>query len=255
MNKAFQPPKIFLELTVPVLNEEDGLLPQLATLENFASRNLLGFGEVGFVIGDNGSTDRTPELALQLIAGSPKYRYVRVEEPGVGAALKESWSSSSARFVGYVDLDLATDLLHLEQALEILSRGDAEIVNGSRLLPGSKVFERKWYRDVLSKIFNRIVRLVFFAKFTDGMCGFKILDRERFIESFLLDEMSDGWFFATELLVRADRAGLKISEIPVTWTDDHDSKVKPLKLALQYLREILRLAYSLSRRFERGKIK
>ncbi len=234
-----------LELTIPVLNEEKSILNQLAVLESYVGQNLQDFGTIGFVIADNGSTDRTSDLARNLAARTSNFRYVRIDTPGVGAALKESWGTSRAQFVGYLDLDLATDLKHLRQALEIMTVGQAEIVNGSRLLSGSIVLGRKWNRTVLSKSFNRIVRIVFRVPFSDGMCGFKILDRAKVQNLLNQDQMSNGWFFATELLIRAERLGLSVVEIPVTWTDDQDSKVRPIRLSAQYLLEIWRLASSL----------
>ncbi|WP_448580734.1 glycosyltransferase [Thermaurantiacus sp.] len=224
-----------IEITIPVLNEEQTLDQQVRKVMTYIDTHLRAYGPISLVISDNGSTDRTPEIARSLEEVFPgRLRYLRLGERGVGRALKASWKSSRCDIVGYMDLDLATSLDHLAPALDRLLAG-ADIVAGTRLAPGSRVVGRRWYRAITSRVFNMIVRLMFNTRFTDGMCGFKFMKRahvERLIDA---GAASDGWIFCTELLIVAEFLGLEIVDLPVTWTDDPNSKVRIGKLTKEYL--------------------
>lgn len=225
-----------IEVTIPVLNEERTLEQQvLKVLEHFQTQ-LSRFENINLVIADNGSTDRTPEIARRLEAQYHKVKYLRLDKRGVGLALKSSWGVSGADIVGYMDLDLATDLRHLGEALDILVSREADIVAGSRLARGAKVIGRSPVREVTSRAFNMIVKTWFGTKFTDGMCGFKFLRRSCLPELMRRGARNDGWFFSTELLVVAEHLKMKVKDLPVIWTDDPDSKVKIGRLAIEYLK-------------------
>ncbi|MCR6652800.1 MAG: glycosyltransferase [Cellvibrionaceae bacterium] len=225
-----------IEVTIPVLNEERTLEQQvLKVLEHFQAQ-LNRFEDINLVIADNGSTDRTPEIARRLEAQYHNVKYLRLDKRGVGLALKSSWGASGADIVGYMDLDLATDLRHLGEALDILVSRKADMVAGSRLARGAKVIGRSPVREVTSRAFNMIVKTWFRTKFTDGMCGFKFLRRSCLPELMRRGACNDGWFFSTELLVVAEHLKMKVEDLPVTWTDDPDSKVKIGRLAIEYLK-------------------
>lgn len=224
-----------IEITIPVLNEEETLEQQVKTTLSFLETELSS-ESIGLVIADNGSTDATQEIALRLESQFKNLRYLRLEKRGVGLALKASWGSSSADIVGYMDLDLATDLKYLKPALAALKTREADVVTGSRLAKGSKVIGRSLVREITSRSFNLIVKTFFRTGFSDGMCGFKFLLRENLQKIMDTGAESDGWFFATELLVVAEHLGLKVKDLPVCWTDDPNSKVKIAKLALEYLK-------------------
>lgn len=235
-----------IEITIPVLNEEDTLKRQITKTHAFLTEQLAHLQPITLVIADNGSTDRTPEIARELEKNLSHLKYLRLEERGVGRALKASWGSSSADIVGYMDLDLATDLKYLAPALEPLIEDRADIVTGSRLAKGSTVHGRSPVRNVTSRAFNLIVKTAFSTQFSDGMCGFKFLQRP--ILSHLQDAgaVSDGWFFATEVLVTGERLGYRVYDLPVEWTDDPNSKVKITKLTMEYLKAIKVLRQRLS---------
>ena len=232
-----------LEVTIPVLNEEASLRENVLKVLDFFDA---GFSEKNalkctIVIADNGSIDNTPEIARKLeIDYSGKVKFLKVPRRGVGLALKTSWLQSDSDIVGYMDLDLATDLKHLNNAVEIL-RGDGDIAYGSRLAKDSKVIGRTFKREIVSRVSNRILKILLGASFSDGMCGFKFLKNK--VAKELIDTrlMSDGWFFCTEVLVFGQWMGYKLREIPVKWTDGSNSKVKVLKLSLEYLKRILEI--------------
>jgi Glycosyltransferases involved in cell wall biogenesis len=160
---------VSIEITIPILNEEATLADQVNKTHDYILNNLTDIGDIHIVLADNGSTDKTQVIARDLERTLPGVRYLRLEERGVGRALKASWTQSTADIVGYMDLDLATDLRHLRPALEALKANSADIVTGSRLAKGAKVIGRSPLRNVTSFGFNYIVKLIFNTSFSDGM--------------------------------------------------------------------------------------
>ncbi|MAK63047.1 MAG: glycosyltransferase [Ponticaulis sp.] len=235
-----------IEITVPVLDEEDSIVAQFETLIDFLDLEMADYENIKIIIADNGSTDRTQELSEALAANHDRIQYLRLEERGVGRALKSSWGASQADIVGYMDLDWATDLKHLPEAFEPLMTDEADVVTGSRLLPKSKVKNRKLIRAFTSRAFNTMVQTYLGAKFSDGMCGFKFLQRRHLDRLRELGANNDGWFFATELLMCAQHEKLRILDLPVVWTDDPNSKAKIGKLAKEYMRSMKELKESLA---------
>lgn len=229
-------PTALIEITIPVLDEEPTLEAQVRKIRQYLDTNLAHLGTISLVLADNGSMDTTPEIARRLEAELPGIRHLRLEQRGVGRALKASWGASTADVVGYMDLDLATDLKHLRDALTPLVNNTADVVTGSRLAKGAVVRGRSLKREITSRIFNTLVKMYFRTSFTDGMCGFKFLRREVFSLVRSAGAESDGWFFATEVLTTADYLGLRVLDLPVEWTDDPNSKVKIARLSLEYLK-------------------
>lgn len=226
-----------LEITLPVLNEEQTLAQQVDVIVNHIEQNIPEDFSVKVVIADNGSTDKTPEIAQELVQKyTDRVKHIRLDKKGVGLALKTSWLQSEADIVGYFDLDLATDLAHLKETLDCLFQDDADLVYGTRLHQKSVVVGRTLKRGFVSRAFNLILKLYLNVSFSDGMCGFKFLKRARLKELMEAGAESDGWFFSTELLVTAEWLRMKVVELPVKWTDDPDSRVKIIPLTLQYLK-------------------
>ncbi|MBI5914171.1 MAG: glycosyltransferase [Bacteroidetes bacterium] len=225
------------DVTIPVLNEEATLEQQVLILHAFLKKNYPpGADQWRIVIADNGSKDRTFEIARSLQARHPEIVPLTVPRRGVGLALKTSWSQSQADIVGYMDLDLATDLPHFPEAYDAIANHGYDLVYGTRLHPKSKVIGRTLKREITSRMFNFILKTYLNVSFSDGMCGFKWLRREVYPPLHEAGAVSDGWFFSTELLTIAEWKHLKILELPVKWTDDvTSSRVKIGPLAKQYL--------------------
>jgi len=224
-----------IEITIPVFDEERQLESSLGKVEKFLKER--GLSErVMIVLADNCSTDKTEEIANRIASAKDWVRYIRVDEKGVGLALKTSWLSSDAEIVGYMDLDLATGLDHLPEAFDALVNKGADIVYASRLHSESRVVGRSVKREMISRIFNVILRVYLGCGISDGMCGFKFLHRRHLSELMWSGAVSDGWFFSTELLVVGGRLGLRLYELPVRWLDDSSSKVRVVPLAISYLK-------------------
>ncbi len=227
-----------LEICLPVLNEAQTIEEQMTFLLNQIQPDGSLPPQTQFVIADNGSTDMTLEIANRLAANNQSIRVVSTGERGVGKALRTAWESSTCQVVGYMDLDLATDLKHVNEAL-FLIENKHDFVNGSRWLKGSQVSGRSLMRGFVSWTFNKIVRSYLHTSVTDGMCGFKFLSREILPDLLLAGAQSNRWFFSTEIaVVAASRKVIDFVEIPVCWTNDSSSKVKVLPLTMEYLNEM-----------------
>lgn len=225
------------DITIPVLNEEATLDRQVRLLHGFLLQHFPDAAQWNIVIADNGSSDNTRHIAAALCDELPQIRLVAVPEKGVGLALKTSWSQSKADIVGYMDLDLATDLRHFPQAYHALATEGFDLVYGTRLHRKSRVIGRRLTREITSRVFNFLLKWYLGTRFSDGMCGFKWLHRKHVETLMGSGAESNGWFFSTELLAVAEWKGLKICELPVIWTDDTtSSRVNIPRLARQYLR-------------------
>ncbi len=227
------------DITIPVLNEEETLEKNVGVLHTFLKEHFPESNQWQIVIADNGSTDLTLEIAQKLSSSFPEVTFVKVPKKGVGLALKTSWSQSKADIVGYMDLDLATDLKHFLQTYQALANEGYDLVYASRLHPQSEVINRPFKREVSSRVFNWLLKGYLGVQFSDGMCGFKFIQRKWFQPLFDGGAQNDGWFFSTELLTVAEWMNLKTYELPVKWTDDiSSSKVKILPLAKRYIKSM-----------------
>jgi glycosyltransferase involved in cell wall biosynthesis len=230
-----------LEIVIPVKNEEHDLAPSVTRLVGYLRNTFLFTTRV--VVADNGSTDGTWPVARALEARFPEVRAVHLDLPGRGRALHQVWSSSDAEVLAYMDVDLSTDLNALLPLVAPLLSGHSDVAIGSRLARGSRVV-RGLKREIISRCYNLLLRITLGVRFSDAQCGFKAVGALQARQ--LLPLVEDrGWFFDTELLVLAERAGLRIHEVPVDWIDDADSRVNILATALGDLRGIARLGIGL----------
>jgi glycosyltransferase involved in cell wall biosynthesis len=230
-----RPPRV--DIVVPVYDEQATLERSIRRLHRFLSDELPYDWRI--VIADNASLDATPFIARGLAAELPNIRVISVPEKGRGRALRAAWSASDADVVCYMDVDLSTDLRALRPLLDGLLGGNAELAIGTRLAPTSEVV-RGHKREFISRSYNRLLRLVLRARFSDAQCGFKAI-RTDAARRLLPRIKDDGWFFDTELLVLAQRQGMRILEVPVRWVDDPDSRVKIVRTALGDLMGVMRL--------------
>ena len=231
-----------LELVIPVYNEERQLAESIGRLRDWLDRS---FPVATLVtIADNASTDGTWDLALHLAATRAGIRAVHLEEKGRGRALRSVWASSSAQIVGYMDVDLATGLDALLPLIAPLLSGHSDLAIGTRLGRGASVV-RGTKREAASRLYNLVVHLTMRSGFSDAQCGFKALRTE--VARALLPLVEDNsWFFDTELLVLAERNGLRIHEVPVDWVDDPVSSVHVARTALDDLAGLFRMMVGLA---------
>jgi glycosyltransferase involved in cell wall biosynthesis len=230
-----QPPVI--ELAIPVYNEARTLEKSVRRLRAYLDESFPFKTSVRIV--DNASIDETWEVATRLAATLPGVSALRLDQKGKGRAVRAAWSTSEAQIVGYMDVDLSTDLGGLLPLVAPLLSGHSDVSIGSRLAPGAHVL-RGARREMVSRVYHIILRLALRNRFSDATCGFKAARREAAAE--LLPLVSDEhWFFDTELLVAAERNGFRIHEVPVDWIDDGDSRVNIRSVAHGDLKGIARL--------------
>ncbi|WP_371616746.1 glycosyltransferase [Streptomyces sp. NBC_00454] len=231
-----------LDVVIPVFNEEKDLGPCVRRLHEHLTRTFPYPFRI--TIADNASTDRTPEVAAWLAASVAGVRNTRLEEKGRGRALRTVWGDSEAPVLAYMDVDLSTDLNALLPLVAPLISGHSDLAIGTRLAPSSRVV-RGAKREFISRAYNLLLRSSLSARFSDAQCGFKAIRRE--VAERLLPLVEDsGWFFDTELLVLAERAGLRIHEVPVDWVDDPDSTVHIARTAAEDLKGVWRVGRALA---------
>jgi putative flippase GtrA len=226
-----------LDVVVPVYNEEAALADSVYRLHTHL-RDQFPF-PARITIADNASVDDTPRIAEELAAELDDVRVVRLEQKGRGRALHAAWSTSDAPVLAYMDVDLSTDLAALAPLVAPLISGHSDLAIGTRLGRGARVV-RGPKREIISRCYNFILKSALAARFSDAQCGFKAIRAD--VAHRLLPHVTDtGWFFDTELLVLAERAGLRIHEVPVDWVDDTDSRVDIVATAAADLKGIARL--------------
>ncbi len=231
-----------VQIVVPVYNEAVDLERAVRTLTAYLESSLPYRWRV--TIADNASTDETYAIAARLARQVPGVRVVHLDAKGRGRALKEVWLTSEADVVAYMDVDLSTDLAALLPLIAPLLSGHSDVAIGTRLARGSRVV-RGPKREVISRCYNLILRGSLGVTFSDAQCGFKALRREAARQLLPLVEDTN-WFFDTELLVLAQRAGLRIHEVPVDWTDDPGTTVHIVSTATEDLRGVWRLLTGLT---------
>ncbi|MGZ7087295.1 MAG: glycosyltransferase [Ilumatobacteraceae bacterium] len=226
-----------LDVVIPVYNEEADLEPSVRRLHRYLSDSLPVTFRI--TIADNASTDGTPAVATDLANELAHVVYLRLDEKGRGRALRAAWGASDATVLAYMDVDLSTDLAALLPLIAPLLSGHSDLAIGSRLARGSNVV-RGVKRELISRCYNVILRGTLAARFTDAQCGFKAIRRDVAAELLPLIE-DNSWFFDTEMLVLAQRCGLRIHEVPVDWVDDPDSRVDIRATAIGDLKGVARL--------------
>jgi putative flippase GtrA len=226
-----------LDVVVPVYNEQVALAGSVRRLHRYLEEHFPYTARI--TIADNASIDDTPRIAAELAEELPGVRTVRLEQKGRGRALNAVWSASDSPVLAYMDVDLSTDLAALGPLVAPLISGHSDVAIGTRLNPSSRVV-RGPKREFISRSYNLILKSTLSAHFSDAQCGFKAIRKD--VAQRLLPWVADtGWFFDTELLVLAERSGLRIHEVPVDWIDDPDSRVDIVATATADLKGVARM--------------
>jgi glycosyltransferase involved in cell wall biosynthesis len=229
----------FVGVIIPVLNEAHVLADSVVRVQRFV-RNLTDY-RCRIVIVDNGSTDGTGRVARELASEHRDVDYLHLDHKGRGRALRYAWQSSDADIMCYMDVDLSTDLEELPRLLGAIRDDGYDIAIGSRLMRES-VTTRSTSREIISRGYNLILKVVLRNSFSDAQCGFKAVSME-VVDCIVPRVQDQSWFFDTELLVLAERAGYRIKEIPVVWAEDDDSRVNVVRTGWDDLKGIFRLRW------------
>lgn len=229
-----------INLLFPVLNERLRLRNGIEKTISYLKKNV----EIPYTLTilDNGSDDETPDIGKELEEKYPEVTYVRLNERGVGIAFREGIRLNESDIVGYMDIDLSTDLKYLGRTIKLFQKNPhLQYVNGSRFHKKSDTKGRKWYRKITSMGLVFLLKTIFHMRATDALCGFTFLRKEAANQ--LVRECSDdnGWFYTVEFLLRAERNGMAIYELPVEWQEDYNTTVKVFHTIKNYLIQINKL--------------
>ena len=233
--------KASLEIVIPIYNEEKELEENITKLHSFLTTNFRHF-KWHITIVDNASTDHSLEFAKKLSSRKKGIDSMHLNRKGRGRAVKSVWNKSRADFLAYMDVDLSTDLKYLKPLIESLQKG-YDIAIGNRLMNSSIVNKRPLNREILSRGYNILIKLLFQVNFSDAQCGFKAITKKS-AEVLLPFTQDKAWFFDSELLIIGEKAGFKIYQLPVHWTDNPGSTVRVLKTVFGDLEGLWRLFWN-----------
>jgi glycosyltransferase involved in cell wall biosynthesis len=212
-----------VELVIPCYNEERVLAQSVERLSAWCDEHLPYAWRI--IIADNASTDGTLAVAQRLAAEHPdEVGYVHLDRKGRGRALRAAWSRSEADAMCYMDVDLSTGLDAILPLLGGVADEGCAVAYGSRVAKRADI-ERSFLREVNSRAYIALIKLLFRTRFSDAQCGFKAISREA-ARALLPRVRDEEWFFDTELLVLAEKSGHRLKEVPVRWVEDPDSRVK-----------------------------
>jgi len=226
-----------VDCVIPVYNEEHVLAGSIARLSAFLESELPYDWRI--LVADNASTDGTLALAHQLESQYPRFAVIHLDQKGRGRALRAAWLGSTADVVSYMDVDLSTDLTAYPPLIRSIADEGYDVATGSRLARGART-TRSAKREVISRVYNLLIKAVLWTRFSDAQCGFKALSRRAADVLVPLVENNE-WFFDTELLVLAEKKGYRIKDLPVQWVEDPDTRVKLGKTIGEDLRGLWRL--------------
>ena len=226
-----------VDIVIPVYNEEHVLADSVATLRKFLAQDFPH--QYRIVVADNASTDGTLEVAQRLAQKHPDVASLHIPQKGRGRALRAAWLTSPADILSYMDVDLSTDLAAFLPLIEAIASEGYDIAIGSRLAREADI-RRSLRREVISRSYNVMIKALFFTRFSDAQCGFKAASRRAVQELVPLIENNE-WFFDTEMLILAEKAGYRVKEIPVRWLEDPDTRGNVPKSGWEEVRGLLRL--------------
>lgn len=231
---------MMLTIIFPVLNErlrlESGVVRTVEYLEG------MDFTDYEIIIVDNGSEDETLQIAAKLCGKYERVNYERISIRGVGAAFRRGVEISHGDVVGYMDIDLSTNIRHLGEAVHIFrTRPEIAYLNGSRFARESDTRGRKWYRRLTSQGLLVLLKCLLGMKSTDAICGFTFVRRETALSLVEGCSQDNGWFYMIEFLLRAEKRGVEILDYPVEWQEDYNTTVKVFRTICNYLVQIARL--------------
>lgn len=224
-----------LTLIIPAYNEERRLPNSLDQIVAFIQQQP---EPMEVLVVENGSHDRTTEIAEAYAA---KYPFIRVlhSQKGKGAAVRVGMREGRGRYLFICDSDLSMPIAEVRKFLPPVLE-DYDVAIASREGPGAHRYGEPFYRHLMGRVFNLIVRVLAIPGFQDTQCGFKSFRREVGREIFA-DLTMTGWVFDVEALFIALRRGYRVVAVPINWYFDADSRVEPLKDTWRMFRDVLRI--------------
>ena len=229
----------YLSIVIPAYNEESRLGETLEKIAAYLARQDYGY-EV--IVVSDGSTDRTVAVARGWRPeGFPLEVIDRKENRGKGYSVREGGARAKGEYVLFSDADLSTPIEDVEKFLPYLQEGFGLVI-GSRNMEASELIVRQpFYRRLMGRVFNLLVRALAVPGIIDSQCGFKIFSRPALASISALCRI-DGFSFDVEMLYLARRLGIKIKEVPVRWINAAGSSVSPVRDSLRMFRDVCRIS-------------
>lgn len=230
-----------ISIVIPAFNEEKRIMPTIQKIYAYLKSNVALF-EI-FVV-DDGSSDNTREVVNDL---SGEIRGIKLlsneSNRGKGFSVRSGVLNANCALILLSDADLSTPIEEVEKLLPYLEQG-YDIVIGSRGLKESDIIKRQaWYRQLMGKTFNLLVKTILFTGIEDTQCGFKLFKTDLAKKVFGLSKI-DGFAFDVELLLIAKRMGYRIKEVPVRWINSPQSRVRIVGDSFKMFIDLLRIRLS-----------
>jgi len=220
--------KIFLSIIIPAHNEEHRLPASIKKISDFLQAQ--DFSSEIIVV-ENGSTDNTPAVLQTMVNDYPQIKVIKEKQRGKGLAVRTGMLAAEGEYRFQADADLS---MPIEEVMKFLPPVliDIPVAIASRELTGSRRIGEPAYRHVIGRIFNLLVRTLALPGLQDTQCGFKCFRADSAKAVFPLQRMN-GMSFDAEVLLIARRHGFAISEVPIDWYFDPDSRVHLIKDSLR----------------------
>lgn len=234
-----EPP--FLSIVIPAYNEEHRLPGSLQKIDEFLNQQSYTF-EV--IVVENGSTDRTTELVEQYQTTHPYVRLLHSAK-GKGCAVQTGMLAGRGRCLLICDADLAMPIDEVNKMLPVLLDG-YDVVIASREGEGAVRFDEPYYRHLMGRVFNLIVRVLAIPGLQDTQCGFKMF-RDAAAQDVFSRQTMTGWAFDVEVLAIALRRGYRVTEVPIHWYFMSESKISPLRDTFTMVNEVIKIRANVRR--------
>lgn len=231
-----------LSIIVPALNEEARLPAAIEGLRGYLDS---GSVRAEVLIVENGSSDRTLQIASQAAMEDSRFLAIHLPQRGKGRAIREGVGASRGRVIVLCDADFSMPVEEVSLLLQVVQDG-ADVAIGSREAPGAHRIGEPAHRHLMGRVFNWLVRVVAVPHIEDTQCGFKAFRGEVAHELFLRQRI-DGWAFDVEVLFLAGRRGYSIREVPITWRYDPSSRVRPVRDTIAMMRELIAIRWNAMR--------
>ena len=225
-----------LDLVIPAYNEEGRIGP---TLEAICRQIAASPYRVRILVVDNGSVDATADTVDRVVATGVRVEVIGCKDKGKGAAVRAGVAHATAEYVGYVDADQSTPPDALLTGMAILTSGWDAVIGSRRALGARYVVPQPVVRRLGSRVFNMAASTVV-GRISDTQCGMKLFRTAAAREVFAAARLT-GFAFDVEILARCNAAGLKIMELPVEWSDDEGSTLRPVRDGLSAFAELYRV--------------
>ncbi len=241
---------MLIEFTFPCYNEEQLLQKNCLKFLGYLKNQNYNF-DWKIVLIINGSNDNSEKIAIELEQENPEIKAFIIKEKGRGNAIKTYFNHSKADFLIYMDIDMAVSMENTNDLLKPFLEDNYDVVIGSRLLKSSKT-ERSFIRELSSRSYIFLSKMIIKHEFSDLQCGFKGIKKESFSKiSNLIEDTT--WFFDTEMLMLANLFNFRVKEIPVNWSENRyekrKSKVKLFKDSVNFIKKLLALRKRIKNNF------